>query len=269
MKLAENKMKEYVEIAITGNLKVKKRIKYIISERINPKIWQWAYLGLKQILTEVKKFAKLIEENGAKNILDLGCGMKPYESLFPLLEKYVGFDVSKDSKADFFGVNWNLPFKDDEFDALISTQVLEHTAKVAETVREIRRVVKSGGYVFISVPLTFPEHEIPYDYYRFTRYGIREVFRDFEIIKISPQNGYINTLFRMLNLLLHYFPYSDYYLFPVFIINNLAGIIADKIIYVFSEICFMFFKIPIIKEVYDNFYMGFTETYVVIVKNIK
>lgn len=235
-----------------------------LRERITPRLWQQGYLGMAPLLQALIRFAQTIKMEGVKKILDLGCGVKPYESLFPSVEKYVGFDVESHPRVDVVGFNWDLPFQENEFDALISTQVLEHTAKITETVQEIRRVVKNGGLIYVSVPLTFPEHGIPYDFYRFTRYGLMEVFKDFEIIEIVPHNGYIATMFRLWNAFLNYIPGARFFLFPIFFINNLLALIADGLARAAS-----YLPVPIVKEAYDKLYMGMTESYSMTLRNKK
>ncbi len=235
-----------------------------IVERLRPKIWQWDYLGLMPVRFYLGKFSQKIKEEKMENILDLGCGVKPYESLFPFAKKYVGFDVEPHSRVDVTGFNWDLPFEDNEFDALISTQVLEHTAKIRETVTEMRRVVKSGGLIYVSVPLTFPEHGIPYDFYRFTRYGLREVFKDFEIISLTPHNGYLATLLRLWNAFLNYIPGARFFLFPVFLVNNILALFFDGIARLASHL-----PHTLVKEAYDKVYMGMTESYSIILRNQK
>lgn len=235
-----------------------------LQERLTPMPWQQGYLGMAPLLRALVTFAQTIRKEEAKKVLDLGCGVKPYEVLFPFVKKYVGFDIEPHSRVDFVGYNWDLPFQDNEFDALISTQVLEHTAKIQETVQEIRRVVKNGGLIYISVPLTFPEHGIPYDFYRFTRYGLMEVFKDFEIIKIEPHNGYIATLFRLWNAFLNYIPGARFFLFPIFFINNILALSIDGIAKLLSHL-----PVPIVKEAYNKLYMGMTESYSVVLRNSK
>ena len=239
---------------------VKKRIK----ERLRPRVWNWDFIGLWPILRDVKKFSKMIKKTKPHKILDLGCGVKPYREVFKFVDEFIGFDIAEDDRVDYIGNNWDLPFEDDEFDGLISTQVLEHTAKITETVKEIKRVVKKNGLIFVSVPFVFPEHGIPYDFYRFTKYGLKEVFKDFEIIKIIPSCGYIATQFRMVNTFLMYVPLSRYVFFPIFLVNNILAIIFDFIFKVFFSI---FGRKG--KWIYDNIYRGFPENYSIILKNKK
>ena len=258
-----------IDIEVCEGLVVKRTIKEIISERMNTRIWQWAYLSLRALLREVKIFSGMLERERAEKILDLGCGVKPYRSLFPEVKAYVGFDVSKNSSADFFGYNWDLPFGESEFDALISTQVLEHTSKISETIKEIGRVVKNDGLIFISAPLAFPEHEIPHDYYRFTQYGLRELFKGFEVIRIVPLSGYIKTLIILWNNFLHYLPGSKYWLSPLFIINNLLALVIDNVALLVSSMSSKMSGGAVIKEIYAKYYASFTESYVIVLRNKK
>jgi SAM-dependent methyltransferase len=263
-------MKETIEIKICEGLSLKRSRKEIIRERICPRPWQWGYLGLKPILKEVKNFSTLAKREGVQNILDLGCGVKPYKSLFAFAKKYVGADISREeSEADFIAPAWNLPFLENEFDALISTQALEHTKKVSEAVLEMKRVVKPGGLIFVSVPLTFPEHGMPHDYFRFTRYGLREIFKDFEILYILPLNGYLNTIIRLINVFLHYIPGSQYFLFPLFLINNFLGVVLDKFAYLIFKALEKITGLEIFHKVYLEYYLGFPENYVLVARNKK
>ncbi len=235
-----------------------------LAERLTPRLWQQGFLSMYPLLKNLNDFSLLIKDKQVESVLDLGCGVKPYAKLFTFIPKYIGFDVEENESVDVIGFNWDLPFKDDEFDALISTQVLEHTAKITETVKEIRRVVKGEGLIYISVPLTFPEHGIPYDFYRFTRFGLMEVFRDFEIISITPHNGYLGTLFRLWNNFLFYIPGNRYFLWPVFMLNNIFALGLDWFAEKMSH-----FPHPIFKEAYDKLYMGMTESYSMVLGNKK
>lgn len=233
------------------------------TEWMSPHIWEWSYLTLKPLKTNVKAFAQMLRKENCRFILDLGCGNKPYRELFPFAENYIGFDIVPGPEVDTVGVNWDLPFEENEFDALLTTQVLEHTAKISDTVDEIRRVVKKDGLLFISAPLTYPEHEPPYDYYRFTRYGLLEIFKDFEVVSISSSGGFLNTLCKLANVFLNYFPYAKYWAFPIFFLNNIAGMLFDRF--------FALLKIsglPTFNKIYE-IYMRMPENFMLVLRNTK
>jgi SAM-dependent methyltransferase len=66
-----------------------------------------------------------------------------------------------------------LPFPDASFDAVISFEVFEHVFNLDEILDDIRRVLKPGGKLLFSIPFAWDEHEQPFDYARYTSFGIR------------------------------------------------------------------------------------------------
>lgn len=231
-------------------------------EWISPDILGWGYLNLISILRGAKIFARMTSEQNMKEILDMGCGIKPYESLFTNTN-LIGFDIEKNDQVDVVGVNWDLPFDDNRFDAIICTQVFEHTAEIEKTVKEIKRVTKKNGLVYVSAPLAYPEHGAPFDYYRFTQYGLLHIFKGFEFIKIMPQGGYINTMLRLTNTLLNYLPGAKYFLFPIYFINNIISIGTDATVEMLGSL-----NHDIFKKIHRT-YFSFPENYSIIIKNIK
>jgi len=90
--------------------------------------------------------------------LDIGCGSKPYESLFKNVTNYIGVDIESsghdhtDSKVDLYYDGKKLPFDDNYFDCVVSFEVLEHVFNIEELLSEIKRVMKKGGYGIFLVP---------------------------------------------------------------------------------------------------------------------
>lgn len=232
------------------------------SDQLKPRIWQWAYLGMKPLLKEITAFAGTVSPQD--RLLDLGCGSKPYAPLFSHVTDYVGVEIEPGPKVDVVAPAWKLPFPDNSFDVLISTQVLEHVSKLPEAVAEIKRVVKPGGKIFISAPLTFIEHGTPYDYWRFTRYGFEYIFRECTIVKIQGLNGFLNTICRLMNTFIQYIPIPHILLSPIFLWFNVWGVLADTAAKVALK---LLGGIPIIREGYEKVYMGMPENYVVVLVN--
>jgi SAM-dependent methyltransferase len=141
-------------------------------------------------------------------VLDVGCGLQPYRALLgTLVTEYIGLDRPGPYAApDVEGDARSLPFPDHSFDGVMSTQVLEHVVDPAATLREIARVLRPGGRVVLTCPGTWPAHEVPHDYWRFTRFGLQHLFAStgFDAVSIRPQGGTWSTLGQMLNLELHH-----------------------------------------------------------------
>ena len=115
------------------------------------------------------------------HLVDLGCGNVPYYQWYKdRVEQITCVDWSKgthdDSFVDVFAdLNQSLPLADRSVDSVFSTSVLEHICEPLVLLREIARILKPNGYVILSVPFTYPLHEEPFDYYRYTPYSLQHL----------------------------------------------------------------------------------------------
>ncbi len=105
-------------------------------------------------------------------VLDLGCGDRPYRSLFPNVRRYVGMDLDPRRRPNVIGSAEHLPFRDGVADAVLCTEVLEHCPNPEAVLREIGRVLRPGGVLVLTTPMCWNLHYEPHDYFRFTRYGL-------------------------------------------------------------------------------------------------
>ena len=121
------------------------------------------------------------EVKNDSNWLDLGCGTKPYFSSFSNAH-YTGLDVqvsgaSADMKTpDLYFDGVRIPFPDEHFDGILCTQVLEHAVDSEFLISECNRVLKLSGSLIVSVPFIYREHEQPFDFRRFTSFGLVKSF---------------------------------------------------------------------------------------------
>jgi SAM-dependent methyltransferase len=136
----------------------------------------------------------------AGKLLDIGCGEKPYlEMARPYVEKHIGIDrletYSDKANIDVFSTAYAIPFKSESFDTILCTDVLEHLEEPGLALAEAYRVLKPGGCAIYTVPLFWHLHEEPYDYYRFTGYGLNYLFtkNGFEVVEIKPLSGFFVT----------------------------------------------------------------------------
>jgi len=168
------------------------------------------------IRTGLYKNISRLAPNLNGNVLDFGCGSKPYESLFVNATSYIGVDIEvsghdhTNSKIDVYYDGKTLPFPDDHFDAAVCFEVLEHVFNIDELMAEIRRVLKPDGQLLISIPFAWDEHEIPYDFARYTSYGIKHVLErnGFEVLELRKTTTYVLALCQV------FIAYLTRYVFP-------------------------------------------------------
>jgi SAM-dependent methyltransferase len=128
---------------------------------------------------------------GGLRILDVGCGDKPYFPYFSAAREYVGVD-SGNPHADVQGAAESLPFDDESFDVVLCIQVLEHVDDPARAVRELHRVVRSGGRVLAATHGSYVYHPDPADHWRWTHTGLERLFTDageWSLLTVSPGAG--------------------------------------------------------------------------------
>lgn len=160
------------------------------------------YFARKSIFENVKRFSA--EVRGVT--LDIGCGSKPYSNLLHT-ESYIGMDVEVtghnhlNSKIDVFYDGVNIPFSDNYFDSIVCFEVLEHVFNADMFLKEAFRVLKPGGKAIFTVPFIWDEHEQPYDFARYSSFGLAHLFgkNGFSIIKSRKYLCDLRLLFLLFN----------------------------------------------------------------------
>lgn len=139
------------------------------------------------------------------DLLDVGCGTKPYQALFKVLS-YTGLEIDtplakQRDVADAYYDGKVFPFDTASFDAVLCNQVLEHVFAPDDFLREISRVLRPEGRLLLTVPFVWDEHEQPYDYARYSSFGLRAILarNGFHIIRQRKILADASILFQMAN----------------------------------------------------------------------
>ncbi len=141
-----------------------------------------------------KALKHAIEKYAQGNLLDIGCGNKPYEKMFAgKIEKYTGCDIiqSSENKVDVLCPATKIPLDAGTLDTVFSTQTIEHVEDHQGLVNEAWRLLKPGGHFIVSGPLYWHLHEEPYDFFRFTKHGFTYILNKagFDVVEILPNGG--------------------------------------------------------------------------------
>ncbi|MBT4482933.1 MAG: class I SAM-dependent methyltransferase, partial [Candidatus Latescibacteria bacterium] len=124
------------------------------------------YIARKGLVNEIASLSMHI----SGRVLDVGCGNKPYEKLFNS-DQYIGLEIDtpenrRSKKADMFYNGMHIPAENKYFDGVVAFQVFEHVFNPEDFLIELRRVLKQGGKLLMTIPFVWDEHEQPHDFAR-------------------------------------------------------------------------------------------------------
>jgi SAM-dependent methyltransferase len=197
------------------------------------------YLIRKPLFNAIRKNTQALEGD----LLDFGCGTKPYKSFFSNVNNYIGVDYKIEGReerqkvVDVFYDGKNIPFENKKFDSILCTEVLEHVFNIDELLKEFNRVLKVDGKALITTPFMWEEHEVPYDFARYTTPALISLYErnGFEIIQNTVTGDYIRIIFQFqLNYIKNILPENAILkhgvLFPFIFIFNLLGTIFSTVL---------------------------------------
>lgn len=133
--------------------------------------------------------------------LDLGAGSAKYKEIIKeKATEYITFDMVPGENIDVVGDVLNLPFENESFQTVISTQVLEHVEKPWIMIKEIHRILKPGGVCVLTTPFITPYHPDPTDYFRYTTDGLNSLFKNegFQVIDCDYYGRAFTVLAEMI-----------------------------------------------------------------------
>jgi len=151
----------------------------------------------------IRQYLKDVAGRTRGRLLDVGCGETPYRDLFTGVTTYIGVD--RPSTVDATRPNMNgrsraidvegsadaFPFAAGTFDAVLATQLIEDLAQPEVFFAEAARVLRPGGSLILTFPHVNPVHEAPYDFFRYTEFGVRQLCRShgLQVTETKPMGG--------------------------------------------------------------------------------
>ncbi len=143
------------------------------------------YAGGESANGSLSDFVIDIQNNPAKNFIDIGCGLRD-----EIYENCLYIEVYPSVCADLVvAPDCRYPLNDRSIDGVSCGSVLEHVTQPWAVVDEIHRILKPGGHCYIDWPFLQPVHGSPNHYYNATREGLRLFFADrFTIARLDSHD---------------------------------------------------------------------------------
>lgn len=129
--------------------------------------------------------APSVLELGSRNVTGV-----TRRGLFPDCREYVGFDIMAGDGVDVVGDVHCLGnyFPASHFDLVFAISVFEHLLFPWKAVLEVNKVMRTGGYLHVCTHPAWPEHEMPWDFWRFPHqafHALLNTYTGFEITAIA------------------------------------------------------------------------------------
>ena len=199
-----------------------------------PRFFSFLYyaLGASFVGKSAKKVIKNVKSD--KLIINLGSGIKRINN------RVVNIDFYPFNNVDIISDISCLPFNNNSVDVVINEFVLEHVKNPESIVREIYRILKPNGLLYLAVPFVASFHSSPDDYYRWSKQGLKELLRDFKEEEIGIRCGPTSAMLYIVNewiaiLLSFGFQKLHQFLFIFLMIITSPIKIFDYLIYKFKS----------------------------------
>lgn len=166
--------------------------------RFELSLWNPLFIHSKPVIKVIEDYLTKLPKDQELTILDFGCGQKPYQ-IFASNHRYIGIDIDKkNDKADIYADITKVPIEDGIADIVVSFFALEHVYEPRPAIKEMSRVLKKQGSLFMIAPLYWEEHEQPYDYFRYTRFSLKRMLEEAGFCDIYIQD--IGSSFSIVGL---------------------------------------------------------------------
>jgi len=140
--------------------------------------------------------------------LDLGCGRHPsYQRFLRIIQpaNFIKVDISRRSSPNVLAdLENNFPFRNKCVDVVLLFNVLEHIYNAKGSIKEISRVLKRGGCLYLYVPFLINIHAAPFDYHRYTPTSLKKMLdkAGFSLIEFNISYGIFKSITALVTFII-------------------------------------------------------------------
>lgn len=198
-----------------------------------------------------QQLTSIFRKIGSKDcLLDLGCGPRPYFSIYQsYFAKTIGADLADSpflkKEIDIYCSATEVPLPDESIDVILCTEVLHDLPEPDLFFLEVKRLLKKEGILIMTSPFVVPIVDGSYDHYRYTRYGLTyriqksglevksidevgDLFGTIITLSIKPTLKFFNALSKTVRLRAIYSVYNPF-LFLLAVLPQFIYLFITKI----------------------------------------
>lgn len=186
----------------------------------------------------IKKQLEKMEDG--KRLIDVGAGELRWKNACSHLQyvsqdfcQYSGGGDNKGLQCNEFDTSHidivsdiiDIPVEDESFDAVLCSEVIEHIPYPEMAVKEISRILKTGGELILTAPVCSFTHMAPYYFYNgFSKYWYEEVLGKYNLVieEITPNGNFFSYIRQELGRVGYIFDlYSEKKNFFIIVLSKL------------------------------------------------
>lgn len=177
---------------------------------------------------------------------DLGCGRHAsYQRFLRALQpaNLIKVDMSRRSSPNVLAdLEGNLPFRDNCVDIVLLFNVLEHIYNAKGLIKEISRVLKKGGCLYLYVPFLGHIHAAPFDYHRYTPTSLKKMLNEagFSLIEFNISYGIFKSVTALVTFIIPNFIRPIIYSLSIFldkVIDRITRVRSIQWTYILGIFC--------------------------------
>lgn len=132
--------------------------------------------------------------------IDIGAGQGNFKQLFSEVNTCLALDFYPYHGIDVVcNFSQGIPLIHNFADIILLSNVLEHMSEPYKLLKECRKILVPEGTLIIMVPFMMKVHQSPYDFYRYTQFGL-----DYLLLKAGYNNIQIFPIGDMFDIITQY-----------------------------------------------------------------